>query len=261
MEPNERFRARREDARRRRKRRRAVLVGLLLGVTATLAAGASFVMDDGSTVAAGTKPATEKAKPCYSNYNFSVFRILLPKVAGFLETDPTKLAAKYVELVQNSVFEPVGISNVACGPPKLGSGAGAYAFSYAFPGTSAGHDWGDNTLGCGHAGWYLSVQDIAQVLISLNSQDGRVLSTTQFQNMESMQLGWDMTTVNGYRFVEKNGGWGAGGTSLSTSIAIIGPAPGIVGVLFINSDITREPNVGADIVLRQAVMKALRPKQ
>lgn len=205
--------------------------------------------------------ATEKAKPCYSNYNFSVFRILLPKVAGFLETDPTKLAAKYVDLVQKSVFEPVGISNVACGPPKLGSGAGAYAFSYAFPGTSAGHDWGDNTLGCGHAGWYLSVQDIAQVLISLNSQDGRVLSTTQFQNTESMQLGWDMTTFNGYRFVEKNGGWGAGGTSLSTSIAVIGPAPGIVGVLFINSDITREPNVGADIVLRQAVMKALRPKQ
>jgi hypothetical protein len=63
MEPNERFRARRDDARRRRKRRRAVLVGLLLGVTATLAAGASFVMDDKGTVAAGTKPAAEEAAP------------------------------------------------------------------------------------------------------------------------------------------------------------------------------------------------------
>jgi len=64
MEPNERFRARREDARRRRKRRRAVLVGLLLGVTATLAAGASFVMDEGSTVAAAGKTSADaKAVP------------------------------------------------------------------------------------------------------------------------------------------------------------------------------------------------------
>jgi len=64
MEPNERFLARREDARRRRKRRRAVLVGLLLGVTAALAAGASFVMDEGSTVAAaGKTSAGAKAAP------------------------------------------------------------------------------------------------------------------------------------------------------------------------------------------------------
>ena len=53
MEPNERFRARREDARRRRRRRRAILVGLLLGITASLAAGARFVIgDDAATNAA-----------------------------------------------------------------------------------------------------------------------------------------------------------------------------------------------------------------
>ena len=67
MEPNERFRARRELARRRRRRRRAILVGLLLGITASLAAGARFVIGD----EAGTKAATKgepaavrpKAKP------------------------------------------------------------------------------------------------------------------------------------------------------------------------------------------------------
>jgi hypothetical protein len=46
MEPNERFRARREAARRRRKRRRAITVGLLLGVTASATLGARFVIDD-----------------------------------------------------------------------------------------------------------------------------------------------------------------------------------------------------------------------
>jgi hypothetical protein len=67
MEPNERFRARREDARRRRRRRRAVLVGLLLGVTASLAAGARFVIgDDAATNApapATSGSAAAKPKP------------------------------------------------------------------------------------------------------------------------------------------------------------------------------------------------------
>ena len=52
MEPNERFRARREHARRRRRRRRAVAVGFLLAVTASLAAGARFVIQD-DTAAVG----------------------------------------------------------------------------------------------------------------------------------------------------------------------------------------------------------------
>jgi hypothetical protein len=61
MEPNERFRARRDEARRRRKRRRAVAVGLLLGVTATATVGARFVIDDQRAAVAGTAaPAAKK---------------------------------------------------------------------------------------------------------------------------------------------------------------------------------------------------------
>jgi hypothetical protein len=69
MEPNERFRARRENARRRRRRRRAIAVGFLLAVTATLAAGARFVINDDG--AAGTvardspsaKPVAQQSAP------------------------------------------------------------------------------------------------------------------------------------------------------------------------------------------------------
>ncbi|MDQ3065604.1 MAG: putative glycoside hydrolase [Actinomycetota bacterium] len=62
MEPNERFRARREDARRRRRRRRAVVVGLLLAVTACLAAGARFVVggESAKTVASAPQPAAKQ---------------------------------------------------------------------------------------------------------------------------------------------------------------------------------------------------------
>ena len=59
MEPNERFRARREAARRRRRRRRAVAFGFLLGVTATATLGARFVIDDEHPAAAAERQAPE----------------------------------------------------------------------------------------------------------------------------------------------------------------------------------------------------------
>jgi hypothetical protein len=60
MEPNQRFRARRDAARRRRRRRRAVLLGLLLGVTAALAVGARFVMGDTEQRASAARDAPTK---------------------------------------------------------------------------------------------------------------------------------------------------------------------------------------------------------
>ena len=59
--------------------------------------------------------------------------------------------------------------------------------------------------------------------------------------------------------MEKNGGWVSGtGTVVSTSIALFGP--GVIGVLFMNSDISGEPGVGASTVLHDAYMKALTPR-
>jgi CubicO group peptidase (beta-lactamase class C family) len=176
--------------------------------------------------------------PCYSNYNFGIFRVLLPWIDGFVD-DPAnrakKLAAAYIKLVQTHVFEPVGAHGVDAKPPATGPQASAYAFSYAFPGTSGGHDWGDDSLGVGAAGWYLAIDDINKVLYSLNKNDGRILTTNQLKDMEATRLGWDtLTDGTGYRWVEKNGGWGADGTTITTSIALFGP--GVYGALFINSD-------------------------
>ncbi|MEI9977166.1 MAG: hypothetical protein WDO73_36995 [Ignavibacteriota bacterium] len=65
--------------------------------------------------AAVTNPAnpinTQDFSPCYSNYNFSIFRVLLPMIDGFVD-DPAnraaKLAAAYIKIVETNVFEPVG---------------------------------------------------------------------------------------------------------------------------------------------------------
>ncbi|MEI9977167.1 MAG: hypothetical protein WDO73_37000 [Ignavibacteriota bacterium] len=50
------------------------------------------------------------------------------------------------------------------------------------------------------------------MLYSLNKNDGRILTTAQMQEMEATPLGWDTKQDStGYRWVEKNGGWGANG--------------------------------------------------
>jgi CubicO group peptidase (beta-lactamase class C family) len=200
--------------------------------------------------------------PCYSNYNFAIFRILLPMIDGFVD-DPAnraaKLAAAYVKIAQQNVFEPVGATGVEAKPPSSGPQSAAYAFSYKFPGSASGVDWGDNTLMVGAAGWYLAIEDVAKVLNSLNKNDGRILTSAQRTDMENTPLGWDTRTDStGYRWVEKNGGWGANGTTISTSVALVGP--GLYGALFMNSDISGEPGVGADTVLHDAFIKALKPK-
>jgi CubicO group peptidase (beta-lactamase class C family) len=212
-------------------------------------------------------PITFDTQPCYSNYNFAIFRILLPTIEGFADTDPVlgpqRFADRYVQIAQTNVFNPVGVTNMDCKPPLLSK---TYAFSYGFSGNQPGHDWGDNTLICGAAGWYLSVDDISKVLLSLDEKDGKVLDDAHFNSMEDNSLGWDQLQLpDGSRYLEKNGGWSWGvnnnNTSISTSIVIFGPRSGtaIVAILFLNSDITREPGVGADTVLSQTLTQAVKP--
>jgi CubicO group peptidase (beta-lactamase class C family) len=205
---------------------------------------------------------------CYSNYNFDIMRILLPKVAGFAEdsnqvTRPQTLANQYIKLVQENVFDLVGQKDVDCRPP---GGSTNYAFAYLYPGNKEGFDWGDVSLRCGSAAWYLSIEDIARVLLSINSKDGKILSAAPghdlFEVMRTRHLGWD---VWGDGELEKNGGWSAQCDSqqncatISTSIAIFGPVSGprVIGVLFINSNIAGSPNGSAKSVLENAYSSAI----
>ena len=181
---------------------------------------------------------------CYSNYNFGIFRVLLPMIDGFMD-DPANRAVKlteaYIKIVQREVFDPVGVQGVDAKPPSSGPQAAAYAFSYQYPGTAEGHDWGDTSDGVGAAGWYLAIDDIDKVLQSLNQNDGRILTSAQLQDMVSKQLGWDMIVdSNGYRWVEKNGEWDIDATTITASVGLFGP--GVFGALFINSD-RSEPNL------------------
>jgi CubicO group peptidase (beta-lactamase class C family) len=208
---------------------------------------------------------------CYSNYNFAIFRILLPKVAERAEdpdlaTRPRTLADQYEILVRINVFNRVGQQGVHCNPPTESPDNTRYAFAYNHPGTSAGVDFGDDSLKCGAAGWYLSVEDIAKVLLSILARDGRIFTETatthQFLVMRTFGFGWD--TFSNAR-LEKNGAYiscdGSGVCRVvSTSAGIFGPVTGprLVAVLFMNSNVSGGPShgEGATSVLDKAYQSA-----
>jgi CubicO group peptidase (beta-lactamase class C family) len=202
---------------------------------------------------------------CYSNFNFGVLRILLPRVAGFEEVAdpanrPRTLAEQYEQLVQEHVFEPIGVTGPTCQPNNS-----EYAFGYVVPGDRPGKDWGDVLLRCGDAGWYLSAEAMAAVVLSLNARDGRILEESRaYSSLNDMRvrgLGMDRNTP---QRMEKDGLWADGVTGewggfISTSVVIYGPTqgPNIVAVLFVNSDIVDGPGGGAMGVLSQAYEDAL----
>jgi hypothetical protein len=163
----------------------------------------------------------------YSNCNFAIFRIVLPIIDGHND---------YVSLCRKYVFDPVGATSMDCRPPTSGPQASAYAYQYQYPGTSPGSNPGDLVASAGGFGWYLTVEDMAKVLHSLNLGDGKILSAVQFAEMTKypplgLDILWDS---NSYRWIEKNGGWFLGTTTTTTTAAIFGP--GVYGILWMNSD-------------------------
>ena len=230
-------------------------------------------MCQGSNVINPANPVNvNNQNPCYSNYNTAIMRVLLPKVAGYAEdgnqaTRPMTLANQYVSLVQQQVFNRVGQYGVTCKPPVSGN----HAFAYKAPGTEAGTDFGDVRDICGAAGWYLSAEDMAKVMLSLNAKDEKILAASNgkdlFNTMRLRGLGWDVVNNNE---LEKNGAWGADCNDqgvcdlVSTSVALFGPVTGprVPAVLFMNSNISGgvAGGKGAKEVLEKAYFDAIYTK-
>ncbi len=214
----------------------------------------------GNTTTISTNPINPNNMGyCYSNYNFAILRILLPKVAGYAEdanqaARPQTLANQFQTLVQQNVFDKVGQTGVACKPPANAT----YGWAHLMPGSSMGTDFGNETLVCGAASWVLSVEDLAKMLMSLNAGDGKILKTSpdRYAQMRTRGFGLD---VAGNGEIEKNGAWGSSSGNLnSTSIAVFGPVAGngprVLATLLLDSDISGGLNAGggAKAVLEQA---------
>lgn len=221
------------------------------------------------------QPPVAPNRTAYSNVGFALFRLMLPKLAGLVDDDlsvPEEgrargYAAAYERIIRNSVFKAVNV----VGPGTETPSTAPHAFAYNYPGTAPGYDWSHwkypgqvwtgqgIPLWAGAGGWWVAVDEFRPVLDSLARGDGKIVSTSQWQHMqgidtppgyENLGLGIDAVvdpTNSSFRWVEKNGGAGAGDStgsgSVSASVAFFGtldgsPTPSYYATLFINSDVT-----------------------
>lgn len=150
----------------------------------------------------------------YQNANFALFRIIIPYLNGYNDTDKTDAditAATdkgYLDYMK-SVYEPD--IKISCKPgnnPVL---------SYPYPQNSAaGTDWGDWTSQCGGGGLQLSVTDMGVFMAHLMTglylpKTSSNPNETTLPTMVSNMYGWDYTWPNTYgTCVVKNGDLGGG---------------------------------------------------
>ncbi len=146
--------------------------------------------------------SSDIGKPVYNDCNFALFRILLPNMAGDSisipagstqsQIDTLRAAASakdYINYINQSVLQPVGILRRTCSPPAAET---PDILSYPNPaGTTAGTNWGTVRDSCG--GWVLSASDLFDVIYYL--VNGNVLLTDNEKiQMHAGCLGWDCST-------------------------------------------------------------------
>jgi CubicO group peptidase (beta-lactamase class C family) len=224
-------------------------------------------------------PIISDKTPCYTDTNFGLMRLVIPRATGSTAAnDNATLSAKYVKLVKDNIWTPLGLPGPDCAQPA----ANTYALLYKYPG-QIGADWLDNTATCGDWGWYVSVKEYGKLLVSLNSADHKVLTDCQLWQVENdpsnHPIGFDGNSDGVRRYLQKDGAEGQGNNTLQTTVVAIflghsgcptpptgftakytTPMPGVAGALWINSDISGQPNAGAWTILRNAFQSAVRAK-
>ena len=146
-------------------------------------------------VAYGTMPwYQDDPAPQYSNVNFALFRVIIPKLweasgesPGIGElTHAEEAAAYYAAYMAENLFVPLGINQAACVEFWIGSPVYFYNFyDQDEPGAEAG-DW---TLSCGSGGWYLSAYNLANLMANIRYNDA-ILSPAMRALMDTHKLGW-----------------------------------------------------------------------
>jgi hypothetical protein len=141
-------------------------------------------------VAGGVQPA-DKLVQSYNNNNFALFRIIIPRLAGFKDTllsnDAEKskdYAAFYATYVQNNVFMPIGLRGIV-----LKSIATDPGLAYQFPSPNiAGESFGDMTETSASRGWNMSSKQLATFINGLLYTE-KIVPNAIAEQMKKEQLG------------------------------------------------------------------------
>ncbi|MFD1143958.1 serine hydrolase domain-containing protein [Larkinella insperata] len=122
---------------------------------------------------------TNRGKYCYQNANFGLFRVLIPSILGYSFTgddtlDDQQTQQRYMEYVQQSVFDKAGITSANANQP---SGAPTYAYTYPSA-QESGWNAGSFTNTVGGYGWYLTPTEAGKLFATvLSTADQSILTT------------------------------------------------------------------------------------
>ncbi|MEM9838083.1 MAG: serine hydrolase domain-containing protein [Pseudomonadota bacterium] len=137
----------------------------------------------------------------YTNANYSLMRVMLPKVIGsqnevdsLSQTFPVGAVygAFYVDYVQENIFSKAGIVKLSCAPFES-AGQRTLVYDLNTP-NNGGWDAGNWLEACGANGWYMSAVDMARFLVYLRYTED-ILDNDTKDMMNNLFLGWHDPSV------------------------------------------------------------------
>jgi CubicO group peptidase (beta-lactamase class C family) len=146
---------------------------------------------------------------CYQNANFGLFRVLIPGILGYQftgndGTDDLQTQQRYIEYVQKTVFEKVGLTTIIANQP---AGDPTYAYNYPYTGQT-GWNPGNFTSTVGAYGWHLTPAEAGKLFATvLSTTDQRVLTTAWKDTLFNNRLGNFGGTTNDGAISYHDGWW------------------------------------------------------
>ena len=205
-----------------------------------LNSGLVFVTDNAAReqIRHGIQQA-DKQVADYNNINFTIFRDMLPFMEGARDQGPAATRF-FISYVQRQVFDPVHVKDATCGPVR----DAMLMYPPPAAGTQPGRPAPVGPSGCSAGGWFMTPATMLRVLYGLIH--GKLLSSSQRQQMDSNCLGWDCSLTGTANYVGKGGDFAAGAAGLHTFFGII--AGTIPVVIVTNSNLgAANPKLGENL--------------
>ena len=180
----------------------------------------------------------------YSNWNFSIMKIVLPIYAGTVKpnvTDDETYANAFTALVQKYVFDPIDCPGIRYESPSFPPQSETFAYTYNYPGNMKGFEYPPATAGVAAGGFLLTIVEAQRLLHSYLAKDNKVINTKWIMPMLNFgmnPMGWDNNESGNdtTEWIQKSGGSGPApktNASSGASLALFGK--GLYGALFVNS--------------------------
>lgn len=153
---------------------------------------------------------SSRGEYCYQNANFGLFRLLIPRMMGYVftgndATDDAQTQQRYLAFLQQEIFLQAGVQNAVASFPVNNP-----TYTYNFPVTAAQRGWNPGNFNAvlGGYGMYLTAKEAGNIYASaLSSRGNEILSTARADSLIIKNLGCYKATSNLGTIVYHDGWW------------------------------------------------------